>query len=243
MKLGRCRCVSDGRGSGLGQHNHRAPTAAQTHPNIFSVTFASDVGKKLLPLDLSFSGFSGSANASGVDLGSEAYLLVASHSDKLRLFEAEDVTAAVPGSGTFSTAVDSGASGGDIRRLVPVSAGDYTLTATISGPVFPSLKCLLVCVAVVKNNSATISYEAKAGWFYSGVEYASLKESPTQVIDISTTNPRVILFDPVYWDNSNSPDRLRLTFTPSATAASGNQLDVDVLSPCRWSTQATGCCN
>lgn len=215
-------------GQWFGATQSPSATAAQTHPNIFSVTFASDVGNKLLPLDLSFDGFTGSANASGVDLGSEAYLLVASHSDKLRKFEAESVTAAVPGSGTFNTAADSGASNGNIRRLAPISAGDYTLTATITGPIFPATKCLLVCVAVVKNNSATISYEAKASWFYSGVEYASIKHSPVQVIDLSTTDPRVIVFDPVYWDNANSPDRLRLTFTPSATAAIGNQLDVDV---------------
>lgn len=213
----------------FGDEETPAATAAATHPSVFSVSFATDQGSRLLPLTLEFDGFQGSQLA-GVDIGSNAYLLLADSANKIKKVEAESATASAPGLGTFNTAVDANASGGSIRRLVPVSAGDYTLTAGIS-PVFTIAKGMYTCVAVVRNSSPTINYTARVAWFYGGMERASIRYSSPIVIDTATTLPQTIIFEPVAWDNIAAPNNVRLIFTPSATAASGNQLDVDVLLP------------
>lgn len=209
-------------GQWLGAAETPGTTLAQTHPNVFSVTFASDVGKRLLPLKLALSGFEGSRDSGGNDLGSAAYLVVASHSNKIRKVEAEACAASAPGSGTFATAADSNASGGSIRRLVPNSLGDYTLLHTAS----PSLtgRSLYTVLAVVKNNSSSITYRAKFGIRNSVTPGSTLAESPEVVIDASTTLPRVIQFGPVASEGTR--DEVVLTFSPSATGSS--QLDVDV---------------
>lgn len=213
-------------GQWFGASQSPSATAAQTHPNVFSVTFTSNQLKKLLPLQLDFSGFQGSRNAGANDLGSAAYLAVASNSNKIKKVEAESATASAPGSGTFNTAADSAASGGNIRRLVPNSAGDYQLIYTASPAFTVEGKALYTVMAVVRNNSTSITYTATFSVYLNAARDASIKTSPPTLIDTSTVNPRVILFDPVAYDGL--PDRVMLTFTPSATGGSSHQLDVDV---------------
>ncbi|MBE2202540.1 MAG: hypothetical protein IAE79_28270 [Anaerolinea sp.] len=220
----------------FGPEETPAATAAATHPSVFSVSFATDRRTRLLPLTLQFDGFQGSQVAS-LDVGSDVYLMIADSDNKIKKVEAEAATAAAPGSGTFNTATDANASGGSIRRLVPVSAGDYTLLAGIS-PVFTAAKGLYTCVATVRNLSTTINYTARVAWYYGGMERASIRYSSPIVIDTSTTLPRTIVFEPVAWDNIAAPNNVRLIFTPSATAASGNQLDVDVFLPMQMTSPA-----
>ncbi len=214
------------RGLWIGTAETPAATAAQTHPNVFSVTFASDVSKRLLPVKLALSGFSGSRDSGGNDLGSDALLFVASHSNKIRKVEAESMTASAPGSGTFSTSADATASNGNIRRLVPNSAGNYTLTH-VPSPSF-SGKSLYIPAIVVKNNSSTIRYDVKFSVANDTYPTSTEKISPTLTIDTSTTNPRIVLLDPVATDLAQM-DRITLTFTPSGTGGAGNELDVDVM--------------
>lgn len=206
-------------GQWLGAAETPAATSAATHPNVFGVTFASDVGSRLQPLNLKFSGFSRLQDASGNPLGLSAYLLTAGDNDRIRVLEAESGTVTVPGSGTFNTAVDGDASGGNIRRLQPVSAGSYTLRWSSLNFTHEG-HALYIPIVVLRNNSASISYQVQAS-----VGTFILNSSPAVTVDTSSIKPRVIQLPAISYEIDMQA--LTLTITPSATSGSGNQLDVD----------------
>lgn len=214
------------RGQWFGAEETPAATAAQTHPNVFSVLFGSNQQRRLMPLRLELNGFQGSRDAGSNDLGSAAYLVVSSNSGKIKKLEAESASANAPGSGTFAVVTDATASNGEYRRLAPISAGEYTLNFTISPAWTVNGPALYTLLMVCRNNSATINYTVTATLFLNAARAASARSSRPYVIDTSTTNPRIVTFDA--WAYDGLPDRLLLTFTPSATSGSANQLDVDV---------------
>lgn len=214
------------RGLWIGAEEAPAATSAQTHPYVFSATFATNQGRNVQPLAVDFSGFQGSQDSSGDDLGSEAYLVTASNQHKIKLIEAESATIKIPG-GTFSTAVDADASGGSIRRLQPTVLGNYELKYTASPAFTVEGQALYAGLVVVRNNSTTISYSVTLSAYVAAAESASMRTSPPVIIDTSTTDPRVVRLNPVLFEGL--PDRIKLTFSPSAaSASSGDRLDVDV---------------
>ncbi|MBX3056933.1 MAG: hypothetical protein KF770_10715, partial [Anaerolineae bacterium] len=200
---------------------------AFTHPNVFSIPFASNQQRRLMPLKLEIGNMLGSRDVSSNPIGSSGYLLVASHGNKIKKLEAEAATATAAGSGTFNNVADANASGGQIRRLQPTSAGNYTLTFTVSPEFHVDASAIYVLAVVVRNNSATINYQVQATLYRnSSFGYAD-KTTPAIIIDTSTFLPRIIQLGPI--ETAKRPDRIRLTFTPSSTSGSGNQLDVDVM--------------
>lgn len=147
--------------------------------------------------------------------------------DDLLFEEAEDFSVdAVPGSGTFNSASDSAASGGDIRKLVPNSAGDYVLrrgTAHANVPYIAN-EARVALYLSVRNNSPSISYTVNA--YYDSSD--GIARFPETIIDTSTQDPRIhfcgIIESPF---DKTSGTTIYITFTPSGTGNSSHALDID----------------
>lgn len=197
-----------------------AASAASTHPTIKQVIFSNNL-RLPAPVSVTLSGFTGSFDSGSNPLGSQAYLVVASNSLKIKLVEAETATAVAPGSGTFNTAVDTGASNGNIRKLVPNSLGSYTLSWTVS-PAYPnSGNNVYVFLASLRNNSSTVRYTITA----SLTDNIKTVSSPPVVVDTTKVAPQIVRFDPLVFDGTVA--KVVLTFSPSATGNSSHALDVD----------------
>lgn len=184
-----------------------------SNPAVMTTTLASAAALPS-PTRISLDDLSGTTLSGGVN----GYLVLANASNKIQIYEAESGSVTVPGSGTFATAVDAAASGGSIRRLVPISAGDYILTITISSLNTSARRFLIL--ASVRNNSGSVNYAVKAT-----LTSKDAVDSRTKIIDAKVATPKIVTLGPI--SVRDTPVQMDITFTPSTTGSASDQLDVD----------------
>lgn len=209
------------RGVWLGSTETKA-AGASTHPAKITLPSFTDTVSIASPFNLTADGMTG-VTSGGVNTFCKGFLLLADSGDKIQFIEAEAMTATVPGAGTFATnnaGKNARASGGQVRRLVPNTAGTYELSgATTSPPTGPGVYSVFV---MCQNNSATVNFSVTA---YLRNDF-SLDEAVSRpvVVDNSTTNPQVIVLGPIAY--RPAVNTLVLKFVPSGTGAA-ETLDVD----------------
>lgn len=208
-------------GALLGDVQTSTTSASGSHPSVLSATFSAAVNL-FSPLSVAISGFTGSIDGAAAAVGSDVYLVVSDDADKIEVGEAEACSAVAPGLGTFNTSADSRASGGSIRRLVPGTLGEYSLTKAVT--LAGTRNNAYVILVAVRNNSSSIRYTtyAKIG---NNIVYNRVS-SPQEVIEATNTRPQIIRYDPIVFDGAVT--EVQLIFSPSATGSSAHQLDVDV---------------
>lgn len=207
------------RGRWLGAEE-TASSSSAAPPSELVATF-SDNCDILSPVRIEIDGF----NKTTLDDGISGIVIITDEDIHGTIGEAEDFSVdSVPGSGTFNTVTDSAASGGEIRQLVPNSAGTYIIQEGAINPAFFTgspddgrYALFMSC----RNNSTTISYEVQWEWEEFSLSYFA----PKTTIDTSHQRPRIHFCGLISTNSFGGFQKLNIV--PSGTGGSSEALDID----------------
>lgn len=186
--------------------NDTVTAGASGQATAITITYAS-THPVASPVSVQFLGF-GTTTTPTIQPG---FAMIGSLSSDIQVFEAETGTATA-----YTSVADAAnnARGGSVLRYTPTgttaaNTGGYTIASSISGTI--------AIYAAVRNNSGTTTFQIAANVYGLG----SLSSTPTQTIDTSSTQPRLL-----YLGSAVVTSAVSMNFTVTASAASGT-FDID----------------